>query len=68
MISKTPNVVRPRLLYINSEVAIPAKTGIQLINIGFPRFKHGAGSVKPGMTIKVKGLLTQHTSELRQEE
>jgi hypothetical protein len=28
-------------------------------NTGFPRIEYGAGSVKPGMTIKVKGLLTQ---------
>ncbi len=34
-------------------------TGIQLRNTGFPRIKYGAGSVKPGMTIKVKGVLTQ---------
>ena len=26
-----------------------------------PRIKYGAGLVKPGMTIKVKGLLTQYT-------
>ena len=46
--------MRPTLLYISSEAVIPAKAGIQLGNTGF--------RVKPGMTIKVKGLLTQHTS------
>jgi hypothetical protein len=51
---KTTSVVRPTLLYINSEAVIPAKAGIQLRNTGF--------RVKPGMTIKVKGLLTQYTS------
>jgi hypothetical protein len=44
--------VRPTLLYINSETVIPAKAGIQLANTGF--------RVKPGMTIKVKGLLTEY--------
>ena len=42
------------LLHISSEAVIPAKAGIQLRNTGF--------RVKPGMTIKVKGLLTQYTS------
>ena len=54
-------MVRPTLLYISSEAVIPAKAGIQLRNTGFPRIKYGAGLVKPGMTIKVKGLLTQYT-------
>ncbi|MCJ7746425.1 MAG: hypothetical protein MUP27_01675, partial [Desulfobacterales bacterium] len=49
-----PSVVRPTLLYISSEAVIPAKAGIQIENTGF--------RVKPGMTIKVKGLLTQYTS------
>ena len=40
------------LLYISSEDVIPAKAGIQIENTGF--------RVKPGMTIKVKGLLTQY--------
>jgi len=53
------------LLYINSETVIPAKAGIQLANTGFPRIKYGAGLVKPGMTIKVKGLLTQYTWKVR---
>jgi hypothetical protein len=56
------SVVRPTLLYISSEAVIPAKAGIQPGNTGFPRIKYGAGLVKPGMTIKVKGLLTQYTS------
>jgi len=47
------SVVRPTLLYINSGTVIPAKAGIQLANTGF--------RVKPGMTIKVKELLTQYT-------
>jgi hypothetical protein len=47
-------------LYINSEVVIPAKAGIQRRNTGFPRIKYGAGSVKPGMTNKGKRLLTHH--------
>ena len=51
------NVVLPTLLYINSETVIPAKAGIQLTNTGF--------RVKPGMTIKVKGLLTQYTKKKR---
>jgi hypothetical protein len=46
--------VRPTLLYISSKAVIPAKAGIQLRNTGF--------RVKPGMTIKVKGLLTQYIS------
>jgi hypothetical protein len=45
--------VRLTLLYISSEAVIPAKAGIQIENTGF--------RVKPGMTIKVKGLLTQYT-------
>ena len=48
------SAVRPTLLYISSEAVIPAKAGIQIENTGF--------RVKPGMTIKVKGLLTQYTS------
>jgi hypothetical protein len=39
-------------------IVIPAKAGIQFRNTGFPRIKYGAGLVKPGMTNKVKGLLT----------
>ena len=42
---------------------ISAKAGIQFRNTEFPRIKYGAGLVKPGMTIKVKGLLTQYTNE-----
>jgi hypothetical protein len=45
--------MRPRLLYISYEAVIPAKAGIQFRNPGF--------RVKPGMTIKVKGLLTHCT-------
>jgi hypothetical protein len=45
--------VRLTLLYISSEAVIPAKAGIQIENTGF--------RVKPGMTIKAKGLLTQYT-------
>jgi hypothetical protein len=44
------SLVRLTLLYIGSEVVIPAKAGIQIENTGF--------RLKPGMTIKVKGLLT----------
>jgi hypothetical protein len=51
-----PSVVRPTLLYISSEAVIPAEAGIQFRNVGF--------RVKPGMTIKVKGLLTQYTTIL----
>jgi membrane fusion protein, heavy metal efflux system len=43
------SVVLPTLLYINSEVVIPAKAGIQRRKTGF--------RVKPGMTIKVKRLM-----------
>ena len=46
------SVVRPTLLYISPEAVIPAKAGIQFRNTGF--------RVKPGMTIKVKGLLAQY--------
>jgi hypothetical protein len=52
------SVVHPTLLYISSEAVIPAKAGIQPGNTGF--------RVKPGMTIKVKGLLTQDTREGRE--
>jgi hypothetical protein len=61
-----PRVVRQTLLYISSEAVIPAPAfagvnlsprrrgaGIQIENTGFPRIEYGAGSVKPGMTIKV---------------
>ena len=51
------SVVRPTLLYISSEAVIPAKAGIQIENTGF--------RVKPGMTIKVKGLLTQYNSSFK---
>ncbi|MDO9351096.1 MAG: hypothetical protein Q7U55_07655, partial [Deltaproteobacteria bacterium] len=47
------SVVRLTLPYINFEGVIPAKAGIQVRNTGF--------RVKPGMTIKVKELLTQYT-------
>jgi len=43
------SVVLPTLLYINSEVVIPAKAGIQRRETGF--------RVKPGMTVKVKRLM-----------
>jgi len=46
--------VRPTLLYTHSGAVIPAKAGIQLNKTGF--------RVKPGMTIKVKGLSTHYTS------
>ena len=46
------SVVRPILLSISSESVIPAKAGIQIENTGF--------RVKPGMTIKTKGLLMQY--------
>jgi hypothetical protein len=42
---------------------MPAKAGIQVRNTGFPRVKHGAGLVEPGMTIKGKELLTQYTND-----
>src|SRR3990172_3692348 len=48
------SVVRPTLLYTHSGAVIPAKAGIQLNKTGF--------RVKPGMTIKVKGLSTHYTS------
>ena len=48
------SVVRPTLLYISSEAVIPAKAGIQFKDTGF--------RVKPGMSIKVKELLTQYSS------
>jgi len=55
------NVVNLTLLYINFEVVIPAKAGIQSKNTGFPRIKYGAGSVKPGMTNKAKIFLNHYT-------
>jgi hypothetical protein len=55
------SVVILTLLYINSEVVIPAKAGIQFRNNGFPRVKHGAGFVKPGMTNKGKEFLSHYT-------
>jgi hypothetical protein len=45
--------VNPTLLYINSEVVIPAKAGIQPRNTGF--------RVKPGMTNKKKRELNHYT-------
>ena len=50
------SVVRPTLLYISCETVIPAKAGIQPQNTGF--------RVRPGMTIKVKGFLTQYIRTL----
>jgi hypothetical protein len=47
------SVVNLTLLYIRSEVVIPAKAGIQLRNNGL--------RVKPGMTNKGKRFLTHHT-------
>ena len=38
---------------IAAKGVIPAKAGIQE-NTGFPRVKHGAGLVKPGMTKCIK--------------
>jgi hypothetical protein len=32
-------------------------------NIGFPRIKYGAGSVKPGMTNKIKIFLNHYTAD-----
>ena len=52
-----------RLLYINSEVVIPAKAGIQFKNNGFPRIKYGAGLIKPGMTNRGKGFLTHYIGD-----
>jgi hypothetical protein len=45
--------VRLTLLYISSDVVIPAKAGIQKGKTGF--------RVKPGMTIKGKGFMTHYT-------
>jgi hypothetical protein len=45
-------------LYINPEAVIPAKTGIQPRNPGFPRIQYGAGSVKPEMTNKGMDFIT----------
>jgi hypothetical protein len=57
MKGKRSCVICPTLLHISYHTVIPAKAGIQFRNPGFPRIKCGAGLVKPGMTIKVKGLL-----------
>jgi hypothetical protein len=51
-LKNTTRIVCPTLLYISCKAVIPAKAGIQLRNTGF--------RVKPGMTIKVKGLLMNH--------
>ena len=48
------------LLYIILGAVIPAKAGIQFRNTGF--------RVKPGMTKKVKGLLTHYPNNLRFEK
>jgi hypothetical protein len=56
-------VVNLTLLYIYSEVVIPAKAGIQLRKTGFPRIKYGAGLVKPGMTNKEKEFMTHYNKE-----
>jgi hypothetical protein len=48
------SVVNLTPLYINSEVVIPAKAGIQLRKTGF--------RVKPGMTNKEKEFMTHYTS------
>ena len=50
---KVTIVARPTLLYVISQAVIPAKAGIQLRNTGF--------RVKPGMTSKVKRLMTRQT-------
>jgi len=41
---------------VKFEAIIPAKAGIQIENIGF--------RVEPGITAKVKGLLTQYTKNI----
>jgi hypothetical protein len=52
------SVVILTLFYINSEVVIPAKAGIQLNNTGF--------RIKPGMTNKAKTFLNHYTSVVYQ--
>jgi hypothetical protein len=47
-------VVHLTPLYINSEVVIPAKAGIQLRKTGF--------RVQPGMTSEEKQFMTRYTS------
>jgi len=42
---------------ITTAHVIPAKAGIQE-NTGFPRVKHGAGLVKPGMTNRTRFMLS----------
>ena len=42
-IISNPSVVRPTLLYTNSETVIPARVQIQFENTGFPRIRYGAG-------------------------
>jgi hypothetical protein len=37
------------------------KQGTSILRTGFPRIEYGAGLVKPGMTIKIKGLFTKYT-------
>jgi hypothetical protein len=48
------SVVNLTLLYITSEVVIPAKAGIQLRKTGF--------RVKPGMTNEEKEFMTHHST------
>jgi len=52
VLGASSSIVHPTLLNISPEAVIPAKAGIQLRNSGF--------RVKSGMTIKIKGLLTQY--------
>jgi len=58
------SAVNLTLLYIISEAVIPAPISIGINsggnparNTGFPRVKHWAGLIKPGMTNKGKRLL-----------
>jgi hypothetical protein len=59
------------LLYIDSEVVIPAPIFIGINSSGdpaqqdwIPRIKYGAGLVKPGMTNKEKDFMTHYTRNL----
>jgi hypothetical protein len=54
--------MRPTLLYIRSQAVVPAK-GESSSEILDSPIEYGAGSIKPGMTIKAKGLLTHDTTE-----
>ena len=70
---KAPSLVNLTLLHIDCEAVIPAPISIGVNSSGNPARKYWIPPyqvrgrlIKPGMTIKVKGLLTQDTREGRE--